>query len=114
MLLGEITRADNRMNPIHLRSYPADIQIRIPDHILLLVESALSDCSCWKSQFPSLESVWPPESRPICRAPATTAASSVSSRLAPPSDLLGPSYSSESIGRQRGEATLSGVQRRTV
>jgi len=32
MLLGEMTQADKRNNPIHFRRYPADIRIRInPD-----------------------------------------------------------------------------------
>jgi len=54
MILGEMTQADKRTNPIHFGSDPADIRIRtnpeirirIPDQILALAEVALSECSC--------------------------------------------------------------------
>ena len=62
MLLGEMTHADKRMNPVHFGSDPADIRItleiriRIPDQILALEEFALTEFSCWNgSQFPSLK-----------------------------------------------------------
>ena len=45
-ILGEMTHADKRINPIHFGSVPADIRIRIPDQILALVECVLFECSC--------------------------------------------------------------------
>jgi len=49
-----MTHVDKSMNPVHFGSDPAEIwiwvnpeiQIRIPDQILALVEFALSECSC--------------------------------------------------------------------
>jgi len=110
-----MTDADKRMNPIHFRSDPADIgirinpeiRIRIPDQILALAESALSECSCWNcSHFPSFE---PP---PECISHRLRPASPVSSCLAPPSDLL--DRRKQSVGRKCAEATPSGVQHHIV
>jgi len=54
-MVGEMTDADNGMNPIHFESDPADIRIRInskiririPDQISALAKFALSECSCF-------------------------------------------------------------------
>jgi len=57
-----MTRADERMNPIHFGSDPADIRIRnpqiwirIPDQIMALAEFALFECSCFASVSKSSE-----------------------------------------------------------
>ena len=54
MLLAKMTHTNKRINPQHLQSDTANVQIwinpeiwiQIPDHILRLVECALSECSC--------------------------------------------------------------------
>ena len=109
-LVNDWRRQENESNTFSERSgrhRDPEIRIRIPDQILALAESALSECSCWNcSHFPSFE---PP---PECISHRLRPASPVSSCLAPPSDLL--DRRKQSVGRKCAEATPSGVQHHIV